>query len=127
MKQEFVRFLVTGSLNTAASWLVYLLLLQFMPYTIAYTCAYIFGIVFTYYLNTRWVFKVQMSWRTFMQFPLVYLLRYALDMALIVLLVSGLGLWEEIAPIAALLVSMPVGFVLSRWLLKRQPAASNRP
>ena len=125
LQNEFIRFLVTGSINTAVSWAVYLAVLQFAPYTIAYTCAYLFGIVFTYYLNTRWVFKVAMSWKTFLQFPLIYVVRYTVDMGLIVLWVSGLGLWQEVAPIAALVISMPLGFVLSRWLLKAQPAPTN--
>lgn len=124
LQNAFIRFLITGSINTAVSWAVYLLILQFAPYTVAYTCAYIFGIVFTYYLNTRWVFKVEMSWKTFLQFPLIYVIRYAVDMGLIVLWVQGLGLWEEVAPIAALVISMPLGFVLSRWLLAKQPAAT---
>lgn len=122
LSHEFIRFLVTGSINTAASWAVYLLVLQFAPYTVAYTCAYLFGIVFTYYLSTRWVFKVEMSWKTFLQFPLIYVIRYAVDLTLIIVGVKVLGLWEEIAPIAALVISMPLGFVLSRWLLKAQPA-----
>lgn len=122
LSHEFIRFLVTGSINTAASWAVYLLVLQFAPYTVAYTCAHLFGIVFTYYLSTRWVFKVEMSWKTFLQFPLIYVIRYAVDLTLIIVWVKVLGLWEEIAPIAALVISMPLGFVLSRWLLKAQPA-----
>lgn len=124
LQNEFIRFLVTGSVNTAASWAVYLAVLQLAPYTVAYTCAYLFGIVFTYYLSTRWVFKVEMSWKTFLQFPLIYVIRYAVDLSLIVLWVKGLGLWEEVAPIAALVISMPLGFLLSRWLLKAQPAQS---
>ncbi len=121
MRSEIARFLITGSINTAASWLVYMLLNLFVPYGVAYSFAYIFGIVFTYYLNTRWVFKVPMKWSTFIQFPAVYVIRYGMDMGVMFVLISLWHCPESLAPFLALTVGMPVGFLLSRLVLKRQP------
>ena len=91
MRTEFLRFLLTGSANTAASWVVYLFFNLFLPYTAAYTISYAFGMVFTYYMNTRWVFKVPMKWSTFMQFPVIFALRYCMDVSVLFILVKYAG------------------------------------
>ena len=118
--KELMRFLVTGSTNTAVCWLVYMGLKVFMPYTWAYTGAYVFGTAFTYYLNTRWVFRVPMSWRTFMQFPIVYILQYGLGVSLMVLLVNYWRCPEPLAPLVVVAMTVPVTFLLSRFILKRK-------
>jgi putative flippase GtrA len=123
-QHEAVRFLLSGGTNTAVSWLLYLLLITIsVPYTLAYSVAFAFGIVFTYYLNTRWVFKVAMSWRSFLQFPLVYLAQYGLGMLLLILLVDMWHLPKAYGPPVVTLIALPLTFVLSRFVLKR-PAAS---
>lgn len=120
MLHEVLRFLLTGSLNTAASWTVYLFFNIFLPYGVAYGIAYAFGIVFTYYLNTRWVFKVPMKWKTFMQFPLISAVRFAVDLSLLTLLIRVGHCPEAYAPILTLVATTPISFLLSRLLLKRK-------
>jgi putative flippase GtrA len=120
MRHEFLRFLLTGSANTAASWLVYLVFNLFLPYTAAYTIAYGFGMVFTYYMNTRWVFKVPMKWSTFMQFPVIFALRYCMDVSVLFVLVNYVGCPEAFAPLATVVLTMPIGFLLSRLVLMRR-------
>ena len=132
LRHEFIRFLLTGGLNTAVSWTIYLLLNLFLPYAVAYSIAYIFGMVFTYYLNTRWVFKVPMKWSTFMQFPVIFVIRYCLDLTVLYLLVSHLPVPtafspavnrllhpETYGPLLTIVITMPIGFLLSRLVLKR--------
>lgn len=124
MRHEFLRFLLTGSANTAASWVVYLFFNWFLPYTAAYTISYAFGMFFTYYMNTRWVFKVPMKWSTFMQFPLIFAIRYALDLGVLFTLVNYLGCPETFAPLVTIVLTMPIGFLLSRLVLaKKQPTS----
>lgn len=133
MRHEFLRFLVTGSINTAACWAVYLVFNLFLPYAAAYTIAYGFGMCFTYYMNTRWVFKVPMKWGTFMQFPVIFLIRYYLDLSVLFLLVNsmpvpaGLNPFlnkllnpETYGPLLTILLTMPVGFLMSRLVLKKR-------
>ena len=127
MRHEFLRFLITGSANTAASWLVYLFFNLFMPYMAAYTIAYAFGMVFTYYMNTRWVFKVPMKWSTFMQFPVIFALRYCLDVSVLFMLVNYAGCPEAFAPLVTIALMMPVGFLLSRLVLMRKVHPSETP
>lgn len=125
MKHEFLRFLLTGSANTAASWVVYLFFNLFLPYTAAYTVSYVFGMVFTYYMNTRWVFKVPMKWSTFMQFPVIFAMRYCLDVGVLFTLVNYFGCPETFAPLMTIALTMPVGFLLSRLVLKHKAAPTD--
>lgn len=124
IRSEFLRFLLTGSANTAASWLLYLACNLVMPYTVAYTLAYVFGIVFTYYLNTRWVFKVKMQWRTFLQFPMIYVVRYGMDLLVIFSLVHYWQCPESVAPLLAIAMNMPLTFIVTRLVLKNRPAGN---
>ena len=118
MRHEVLRFLFTGTLNTAASWMVYWLFNWFLPYSLAYGIAYVFGIFFTYYLNTRWVFKVPMHWKTLLQFPLIYFVRFGVDLALLTSLIKFAHCPENLAPILTLTITTPLSFVMSRFVLK---------
>lgn len=137
-QHEFLRFLVTGSINTGASWIVYLIIrhtleaLHIHPIALttniaistdklAFTASYIFGVVLTYYLNSRWVFRVVMSWRSFLQYPSVYIVQYSVGIVLMHLLVDRLAFPVDFAPLAVIVLTMPVTFVLSRLVLKRHP------
>ncbi|MCC7516179.1 MAG: GtrA family protein [Pseudomonadales bacterium] len=136
LQHEFLRFLITGSVNTGASWVVYLALLYWLnaipaataPWSghvmlsadkLAYTAAYIFGVMFTYYLNSRWVFRVPMSWRAFLQYPSVYVVQYGVGLVLMHVLVDRIHFPVQLAPLAVIVLTMPVTFLLSRFVLRR--------
>jgi len=118
MRAEFVRFLLVGATNTLFSYLVYLLLLTVMPYMGAYTLAYAAGIVLSYFLNVRFVFRKRASLSTFFRFPFVYLIQYGLG-ALLLRLLVGAGLDPRLAMAGVLVITIPVTFVASRFVLKR--------
>lgn len=122
IRKEALRFLISGAANTLASWLVYLALTAVVPYTVAYTAAYAFGVVLTYYLNSRWVFKVPMSWRSFLQYPSVYVVQYGLGILLVWLLVENWPATKPYAPLVVVVATLPVTFLMSRFILKRGAA-----
>ncbi len=113
---RLVRYVVAGVVNTAVTYAIYLALLQAMPYAWAYTVAFAAGIAIAYVLQSRYVFAAAASWRTFLAFPLVYVVQYAVGVvALRMLVESGLAS-RELAAVAVLAVTVPIGFVLSRAL-----------
>ncbi|MCU1291493.1 MAG: polysaccharide synthesis protein GtrA [Bryobacterales bacterium] len=117
MKKSLIRFLVSGAANTLVTYAGYLLLLRMMPYVWAYTIAYVAGILMAYVMQTRYVFEVRTTWRTFLRFPLIYLLQYAVGALGIRVLVEGGLLSKETALLATLVITVPLGFFLSRYLL----------
>ena len=59
-----------------------------------------------------------MSWRSFLQFPLVYVAQYLLGVVMLVLLVDWLGLPKAFGPPVVTLLLLPLTFLLSRLVLK---------
>lgn len=124
MGREFFRFLMVGTINTLFSWLLFVVLVRFIPYIVAYTLAYASGIVSSYFLNVRFVFRERVSLSSFLKFPLTYMLQYAMGMLIMWLLVGKLSVEPELAMIMVVLATIPVTFLASRKALKTTPANS---
>lgn len=119
MKKEFGRFLVVGCLNTGFAYTLYFILNYWLHYQLAYALAYVAGIFFSYWLNTRWVFKTAMSWRSFFSFPFVYVFQYGLNAVLLHFLVERFEMSEWLSPLLVILFSIPVTFILMRFVFRR--------
>jgi putative flippase GtrA len=113
-KGSVPRFLVAGVFNTALTYALYVLLLKIVTYRVAFTLAYVAGILVSYALSARFVFRRQASWRSFLRFPFVYLVQYLAGLGLVSLLVEWLAVAAWLAPLVALLVTIPLTYVLSR-------------
>ncbi len=114
---EFARFLGVGAFNTVSGYLLYWALLSLLPYAAAYTVSYAIGIVISYLLNCRLVFRSKATWRGALRFPLVYLAQYALGLGLLALFVERLSLDQRLAAAAAAICCVPVTFLMSRWIV----------
>jgi len=121
MRIEALRFLVGGGVNTLLSLVYYWALLYLMPYGAAYTVSFALGILSSYAINTLFVFRTHWSWRRLMAFPLVHLVNYGVGLAVVWASVSLLGLDERVAPLVAIAVTLPLNFLLSRWLIRGHP------
>lgn len=109
-----MRFLLTGGINTAVTYVLYLLLLQILGYKASYTIAYVIGIAIAFLLNKRLVFKTHLGWKSVMLYPFVYLAQYLFGIMVLWLLVSQFGLMAELGPLAVVVLSIP----LTYWLNK---------
>lgn len=118
MRTEFTRFLLVGATNTLFSYVLYLLLLLAMSPQLAYTLSYAAGIVLSYFLNVHFVFKKKPSLASFLKFPFVYLLQYGLGLVVLTLLIK-FGIDPRLAMAGVILVTIPVTFVASRFVIKR--------
>jgi putative flippase GtrA len=116
---ELRRFLLVGATNTTVSYVLYLLLLAFAPYLYAYSISYGTGVVVSYILNSRFVFRQPLSLGKFLQFPIVYAIQYGLGATILWLLVGHASISPELAMIGVVAVSIPVTFITSRFILKR--------
>lgn len=116
---SFVRFLISGGINTGATFAVYLVLLHFVAYKLAYSIAYIFGIILAFLINRFFVFRTHRGWQSFMLFPFVYLAQYLVSMAIVWTCVDQLDLKKEVAPLIAVMITIPLTFILSRFVFGR--------
>jgi putative flippase GtrA len=118
----FARFVVVGVINTAVGYAVYLLLIHWIGYELAYAAAYVFGVVVAYLLNSIFVFRAPLGLRTALGYPLVYVAQYLFGALLLQVLVTWLELDPRPAALVALILSVPVSFVLNRIALVRRGA-----
>lgn len=115
-ENRIFRFLVMGGLNTAVTFGIYIALKIVLNYQIAYFLSYVFGILFAYLLSSVFVFKRCVSWRTFVRFPLVYVIQYFFGAVLLELLVHRLDVSATLAPLFVVFLTLPVTFFLTRFV-----------
>lgn len=123
LRAEFVRFLLVGATNTAFSYVLFVLLYTLMHhqhYQLAYALSYAAGIVLSYFLNVHFVFRTQRSLAGFLRFPFVYLIQYSLGALVLGVLVQA-GLDPKLAMAGVIVVTTPVTFIASRFVLKSGP------
>jgi len=122
IRAESARFLIAGGINTVATYLIYLLLLNITSYPIAFSISFIAGISIAYGLNTLFVFETQISLRKMFQYPLIYAFQYGVGLLLLAILVDGLGVDKRFAPLINVLLLTPLTFMLNKWFLVRKVA-----
>ena len=117
-RNEFFKFIFFGGINTVLSYAIYVVLLLFLIYPVAYSLAYFLGIFISYYLNSRFVFKRNVRLVKAFQYPLVYLVQYLLGVSLLSVLIEIFSLNKFIAPALVIMITIPVTFSLSRFIIK---------
>lgn len=124
---EALRFVIAGALNTLATLLLYWLLLP-LGYAIAYTFSYVAGIAVAYQLQRRFVFRAVTHAGQATVFPLIYVVQYLVGLLVLWIWRNRLGLPESYGVFAAIAVTLPLTFVLSRTLFRRgAPKAAKLP
>lgn len=116
---EFFRFLLVGVSNTLVGYVVFLLLLPFLPYLYAYTFSYCVAVLNSYFMSVLFVFKRKISLHSFLKFPFVYVSQYFLGASILWLLVGKLELAPAWAMIVVIIVTVPITFLASRFVLKK--------
>ncbi len=120
VKSRFFRFLVSGGLNTVITFGLYLALLKIISYQASYTIAYLTGIVISYLLNRFFVFKSHRNIQSILLFPLIYIVQYSFGMCVLWLWVERMGLSEAVGSFIAIVLSIPVTFILTRFIFVDQ-------
>lgn len=113
-----LRFLMSGAFNTAVTYALYLVALRYWEPKTAYTLVYAAGICLAYVLNRAFVFRGHAGWRSVAATPLIYLVQYLFSLAVIqVWVMAGLPAW--LAPLPAILLSIPLTYFLTRLSFMR--------
>ncbi|MBX8340272.1 flippase GtxA [Staphylococcus aureus] len=117
---EILKFIIVGGINTLNYYVVYLLLLKLLhiEYMSSHITGFIVAFVISYYLNCYFVYRVKPTWRKFISFPITQIVNVSLQTVLLYVFVSWLNLPAEIAPFAGLIITIPITFILSKWILK---------
>jgi gtrA family protein len=117
---SFVKFLITGFINTFSSFGLYVLLLKLnCNYIVAIILSYIFGIVLSYFLNTFFVFNVKKEVRNMVKFVFSYLTSLILNILITYFLVNFFGLNKVFSQLIAIVICIGYNFIIqSKWVFK---------
>ena len=118
---EYIKFNIVVTANFIVSQIFYLTLYMIFKvnYIIAYTITSIISISASYYLNSKFTFKEEKySLKKYVLSFLVYLLEYALNLGIILVLVNMFKFSKAIAPIIAPIFSTIPVFFLMKLVIK---------
>ncbi|WP_017548522.1 GtrA family protein [Salinicoccus carnicancri] len=116
---EFIRFILTGLLNTVNYYVIYTLLLwSGLPYLLSHVTGFLSAFVISYFLNCHFVYRVRPTWPRFLKFPLTQVVNMGMQTLLLYIFVDTFGWNEIIAPLPVLIVTVPVTYTITRWVLK---------
>ena len=116
--KPFVRFILLGGTNTLATGLLVALLSLIIPGWIAFTIAFIIGLIFSVALTGRWVFKSETNWSKASLFAFAYLLIYLCGLFLVQVL-EFFGL-PPVFNGATVFVTAPLGFVAGKYVFRNE-------
>ena len=112
-----IRFSIVGVLVTVIHYVVYWLLLLVIDVNIAWTAGYIAGFVFNYYMSARYIFRAKANIKNGAGFGGAHIVNYLLQMVLLNVFLK-IGLSPTMAPVGVYAVSIPVNFLLVRFVFK---------
>ena len=117
INKTFYRFIFVGMLNTIFSYIVYLICLLIMEYNFAYTISYILGILFSYYLNVKFVFSRKFTLNNALKFPLAYIFQYFCSIFILNFIVTLIPNFETIAPLIITIILTPLLYITNKYLI----------
>lgn len=116
--KEAFRFGIVGTISTGITYGVYYLLLRWINPSIAFTIAYLLAFVVNFILTTAFTFGVKVTTKRGIGFTISNIINYSLSVGLLNLFI-WLGLPKSIAPFPMFAITIPLNFIIVRWLIKK--------
>lgn len=118
-KREIFRFVITGVLATGIHYGIYYALLNFINTSIAFTIGYFLSFIFNYYMSARFTFQKKTSAKNGVGFLGAHLFNYLLQVSLLNIFIY-LGVPKAFAPFPVYAISIPVNFIVVRFVFSRK-------
>lgn len=114
LSREFTRFVVVGASNTLVAYGAYLLLVNWLPYPIAWGIGYLLGIASGYVANALFVFKKPLRGKSAFAFFCIYLTQYLVSILLLKVALEVLMLPHWLAAMLVIALTIPPTFLFIR-------------
>lgn len=130
---QIIKFCMVGVANTGFYYTAYRLFLALLAplgwnhtahYMTAHITAWCCAIMFSFFLNCYFTFKVKPTWKRFVVFPSTTLANFTITTVGAYLLINHLGVSDKYGTLLASLVAIPITFTLTRLVLS-QPTTSS--
>ncbi len=128
LKDEFwrvFRFGITGTLSSLVHYGAYCLAMLYAGPNVSYSIGYCVGLVFNYAMTTFFTFRKHPSKKNAAGFVGSHAINYLLEIGLLNLFL-WMGLGEWLAPIAVMVVVVPINFLLLRFVFLHKHCEKNR-
>ncbi|HEY6643340.1 GtrA family protein [Povalibacter sp.] len=116
---QLLIFAIIGLINTAVHFLVFLLLMRAfdVPILVASALGYGAGVINSYLMNRLWTFRsaARATAAEFLRFIIVNLVSLATNLTVLKYLTAVVGLAPEPAQLGAIVASLGVNFIGSKW------------
>ena len=94
-----LKFVITGVINTGLTYLIYLLLLWVLDYRVAYLLSFVTGIAISLVLNSKFVFKTELTFKKTASFVAAYFVQLIAGIFILQLLVEQTSISRAFAPL----------------------------
>ena len=119
MKKEiihtFVKFGMVGVFATILHYGIYWVLQRFIEVNVAYSVAYFLSFIANFYLTSYFTFGTTPSWKKLFGMGGAHVVNWLLQLALLNTFL-WMGVSKEWAPIPVFVISVPVNFLLVRFV-----------
>ncbi|HEY8364427.1 MAG TPA: GtrA family protein [Haloplasmataceae bacterium] len=116
---EFIRFVIVGVIATAINYVVYRLFIQIIDKSIAYTIGYIVSFGFNLLATHLFTFNKKINALSTLGFALAHLFNYLVQVALLNIFTTYIGIPKAYAPLPVYVIAIPVNFLTVRFAIKR--------
>ncbi|MEH6632268.1 MAG: GNAT family N-acetyltransferase [Halopseudomonas aestusnigri] len=125
MKRQIISFVIVGGINTCITLALYWALLLVLDHNWSYALTFIVGVLFSWAANSKTTFESVLNSKKLPAYGLFYLGSYGIGQFALNWSIIDLGFNEHIAIFFVILISLPINFLGSRFILyeKGKPAA----
>ena len=116
LRGQATRYVLIGGANTAITYALFVGLGLVIPAGIAFTIAYVTGLVWVVLGSSRFVFRAQASPRMLLTFAAWYLLLYLLGQAVVQIISPKEFHQLLLTSVIVLLVTTPLSFIGGRYI-----------
>ncbi|MBU9789720.1 GtrA family protein [Lentilactobacillus sp. G22-6] len=114
--KQFIKFGLTGLLNTVLTYVIYLLLLQPTNATFAMGVGYGITSLIGLSLNNKWVFKTHGNLKlVVIKYYATYLFTWLISIGIAHIASSSAIINSQLIPLVSLMITVPTNFLLSKF------------
>ena len=119
--KRFIRFTIVGTTAWVILYAVYYLFLSLLGHTVSYTIGYIVSFIVNYLLTVKFTFEVEASTQNGIGFIICHVINWLLQLLLLNLFIFY-GMKEKIAPFPVMAISVPVNFLMVKYVMNKFPS-----
>lgn len=112
IKNEFLKFVIVGCVNTLIGVFLATLIAFKLQEVPAFLLGYWISLIISYFLNSKYVFQKEFSFKSMINFKLSYIPNFIIQVATVYFLAEKLDVYPIIIYALSAAISVPITFVM---------------